>query len=395
MNITEMREKSLDVANKAHAFLAGIEGDLSGEQEAEFDRMMAESDSLRARAEKVERAEARQRELAEIVTPVVADKVVVEGRSQTDAEKREAAFASYLRGNITGVELRAQGVGTAAEGGYLVPRSMSDKLILAMKAYGPLLEGGPAEYIVTDKGNPIDFASLDDTANIGAQLAENTAASDGDLVFGQKTLGAYKYTSKVFKVSNELLTDSAINVVDIVNAAMAERLGRALNAAFTTGNGTTAPQGVVTGASPGVTAALTTAIALDEFTNLEHSVDPAYRANAGYMFHDNILLAQRKVKDTTGRPLWQPSYTVGAADTFNDRPYWINNDMASAIAANAKTVLFGDFSKFTVRRVKDIVLRRLDERYAEADQVGFVAFVRVDSCVLDTRAIKVLTQAAS
>ena len=86
----------------------------------------------------------------------------------------------------------------------------------------------------------------------------------------------------------------------------------------------------------------------------------------------------------------------GAPGLISDKPYWINQDMAQLGAGN-KTMLFGDFSKYAVRKVRDIVIRRLDERYAENLQVAFFAWTRMDGRLIDagTNPIKHLVQAAS
>jgi len=80
--------------------------------------------------------------------------------------------------------------------------------------------------------------------------------------------------------------------------------------------------------------------------------------------------------------LWTPGIAVGEPATINGYAYQINQAMPN-IAPSATTMIFGDFSKFIVRRVASMSVRRLVERYAEFDQVGFLAFERVDSRLMD------------
>ena len=77
------------------------------------------------------------------------------------------------------------------------------------------------------------------------------------------------------------------------------------------------------------------------------------------------------------------------------KPYVVNNDVA-AIAANAKGVLFGDFANYYIRDVRDIIILRLTERYADYLQVGFIAFSRHDGALIDAgqHPVKFLTQRA-
>ncbi len=51
----------------------------------------------------------------------------------------------------------------------------------------------------------------------------------------------------------------------------------------------------------------------------------------------------------------------------------------------------GDFNRFIIRRVTYMELKRLVERYAEFDQVAFLAFHRFDCVLEDVAAIKALT----
>jgi len=55
--------------------------------------------------------------------------------------------------------------------------------------------------------------------------------------------------------------------------------------------------------------------------------------------------------------------------------------------------LFGDFSKFVVRVAGGLQFLRLDERFADALVVGYIAYKRVDSNILQANAIKHLVQA--
>lgn len=286
---------------------------------------------------------------------------------------------------------------TAAAGGYTIPQGFVPNLERALKAFAIPLQ--LADVITTDTGNTLPWPTINDTGTSGALLAENAQVAVGDMTFAQTSFAAYKYTSKEVLLSYELITDSAFDLASEVGSMLGERLGRALAAAYTTGTGSSQPGGIVTGTTVGKTAASTTAIAADELIDLIHSVDPAYRVNpgVGFMAHDAVIAAIRKLKDDNNNYLWQPGYQMGQPDRLLGYPVYTNQNMASTIEAAAKTVVFGDFKKFKVRMVSGVRLVRMDERYADYDQVGFVAFVRTDSKVLNagTNPLKRLVQAAS
>ncbi|MHC4877583.1 MAG: phage major capsid protein [Planctomycetota bacterium] len=286
-------------------------------------------------------------------------------------------------------------VGTDAEGGYTIPEGFMAELERTLLAFGGVRR--VARVVRTSSGGALPWPTLDDTSNTGELLAEaTTIGASVDPTFGIKTLNDYKYSSKPILISAELLDDSAFNMAVVIAQLLGERVGRITNTHFTTGDNSGKPNGIVTASAAGVTAAAVDAIIADELMDLQHSIDPAYRANnIGWMFHDNLLLAIRKLKDTQGQYIWQPGLTAGAPDLLLTKPYTINQDMASSMTASAKTLLYGDFSAYIVRDVAQARFRRLDERYADTDQVGFVLFSRHDGELINDGKVKHLAQAAS
>lgn len=291
-------------------------------------------------------------------------------------------------------EIRGMNVGTPADGGYMVSSTVLSELEVNMLAFGAMRQ--VAETMVTQTGEQLAWPTADDTGNTGELLGEEASAgSEVDPTFAQITWGAYKFSSKPMKISKELLEDSTVNLLPYIGAMLGERIGRISNSYYTTGTGTSQPTGIVTAASLGVTANSATAIASDELLELVHSVDPAYRTGAGFMMHDNVLLAIRQLKDSQNQYLWQPGLKDGIPDRFLGYGLTINQSMASSIATTAKTILFGQLSKYKIRRVRDIRLYRLQELYRMNDQDGFIAFVREDGNLLDagTAPVKYLQQA--
>lgn len=308
----------------------------------------------------------------------------------------EANERAVLRGGQTTFENRAQQVATGAAGGYLVPEGFWNRISETLKAYGGV--EGVANVLNTDTGNTLPWPTSDSTANKGAILGEGTQITEQDETFGVRDLGAYMYTSKLIRVSYQLLQDSAIDVEGFLARKMAERLARIRNEHFTTGTGSAQPDGIVTGATAGVTKAAggTTSFTGDDIISLVHSVDPAYRSNGRFMFSDGVLQYIRKLKDSNGQYLWQPSVQVGEPSTLFGYGYTINQDMAAAPVANGTSVLFGDFNEgYVIRNVRGLQVVRLDERYADFLQVGWFAFLRCDGTKDNTGAYKALVQSAT
>lgn len=405
----ELRAKRAKLIEDARALISVDEA--SAENNAKFDAMMAEADGLKAQIDRIEIADAQFAANAEALR--AAGKAAgVSADEMGERQQLEAStFAAWVRRGPAALNAEqtevfnarfkaAQSTGTDTAGGYTVPQGFYDQIMSAEKAYGGMLD--VAFVFDTATGNVLPIPTDNDTTNSGAILGENSQATAQDVSFGSVSMNAWTYSSKLVLVSNQLLQDTAFNLDSFLADKLGTRIARATNAHFTTGNGASQPTGVVTAGAAGYTAGgsstsgSTTTISYADLVELEHSVDSAYRRNARWMMSDTALKVIKKLVDGMGRPLWMAGLQVKEPDTINGYAYSINQDMAVP-AASAKTVLFGDFSKYFIRRVAGVQLLRLTERYADYNQTGFLAFQRWDGQLVDagTHPVKYLTQAAS
>jgi HK97 family phage major capsid protein len=316
------------------------------------------------------------------VRPASDEQRTLAQRCGMDLGRNELSLRFASRAPRTRDEARALGVASGSAGNYTVPEGFQRTLEEALLTYGGMREN--ATILRTDSGSDLPFPTVNDTAQKGAILAENTAASEQDVAFGQLIFNAYKYSSKMIRVSVELLQDSAFNLEEYLGRALGERIGRITNEHFTKGTGSSQPNGIVTAATLGKTGAngQTTSVTYADLIDLQHAVDPAYRHNAVWMLHDSTVKALKKLVDAENRPLWSSGVALGEPDTILGSRYVINQDMP-VMAASAKSILYGDVSKYLIRDVSDIQLVRLNERYGEYHQVGFLAFSRHDGDLLD------------
>lgn len=284
--------------------------------------------------------------------------------------------------------------GVGSEGAYTVPSEVSSSLIDALKDFGGMRRA--ATIIQTAQGNPLSYPTSDGTAEVGELLAENAAAAAADPVFGTAALTAYKYSSKVIAVPIELLQDSAVDIQAFVSKRIVERVGRITNQHFTTGTGSGQPNGIVTGSGAGKvgTTGQTTTVIYDDLVDLVEAVDVAYElaGDCRFMFGQAMRKVIRKLKDTAGRPIWTPGYefgiSAGVPDLLLGKECVVNNDMPTP-AANAKSIVYGDLSKYIVRDVMALSLMRFDDSaYASKGQVGFLAFMRSGGNLVDVAAVK-------
>ena len=267
-----------------------------------------------------------------------------------------------------------------SEGGYTVPSTVASSILDALKAYGGMR--AVADVIRTARGESMNFPTSDGTSEEGEIVGENQSATDDDLDVGTKALPVYKYSSKVVAVPWDLLQDSSADIEGFIRGRLQTRLGRVTNRHFTVGTGVSQPNGIFTAASVGKIGAVsaTAAITYDDLIDLEHSVDPAYRGNGKWMFHDDMLKLIRKLKDLEGRPIFVPGYEQGnpggAPDRLLNRDIAINQH-ANVPAVAAKSIAFGDFSYYKIRDAMQVTFFRFtDSPYTKKGQVGFLAWMR-------------------
>jgi len=415
VNVKELMEKRAEAVKAARAIndVAAKEGrKFSAEEQARYDAADADVARLTEAIEREQRLARAETTLVEIPGSETPRKPAEQGAKVdgdaalrswmrakagidiSDAERanvRAAGFGlggEYLDLRIAGKaprtlrEARDLSATNAATGAATIAEGFVRQLEESLLYYGPMRQA--ASVIRTAEGNALPWPTVDDTANTGAILAENTSfGSSVDPTFGTITFGAYKYSSKPVLVPNELLQDSAFDLASYIASALGQRIGRIQNTHFTTGDNSSKPNGVVTASGQGNTAATSTAITMDELIVTQHALDIAYRQGAAWMLHDTVASYVRRLKDGNGQYLWQPSIVAGRPDMLLGSPVWINNDMASTISGTNKTLIYGDFSKYMIRDAGTVRLVRMNERYADTDQVGFVAFLRSDADLLD------------
>lgn len=399
MKNIELRGRRAQLIKDADAIVAAAQAEgrsMTTEEKSKFEAIEADARGLKQEIEIIERNAEMKKELAS-----------AQGEARAAAPKANAseAFGKYLRHGFAALTAEERSMiqkrGTATQvagtdnlGGYLVPQEFSNELDMASEFTGEVER--LAKKLNTAGGGLLDYPTLNDTATDANLISEAASVTVQDMTFGNKQLSAYNYSSLV-KVSQQLLQDSAFDLNSFLVEAMGERIARATNAAFTTGTGSSQPQGIITGSVAGKTAASATAITADEILDLIYSIDSSYRnkASFGLMAHDNVISAIRALGlgSSNDFPVFVPSMAQGEPDRIFGVPVYVNNDMESSIATGKKTLLAADFSKFVVRNAGGIQMLRLNERFADELEVGFVSWKRSDSAVLDSRAVKHLVQA--
>jgi HK97 family phage major capsid protein len=395
--ILELREKRAKAWDAAKAFLDGKRGGdglLSAEDAATYEKMEADVVALGKEVDRLERQAAIDAELAKATSEPITNKPTYEaaeektGRASGEYKK---SFWSAMRGKSAVTVQNALQIGTDSEGGYLVPDEFEATLITALEEENILRQ--LATVITTGGDRKIPVVATKGTAS---WVDEEGAIPESDDSFGQVSLGAFKLATMI-KVSEELLNDSAFNLESYLAQAFAGRIGSREEEGFLVGNGTGKPTGVFAatgGGQTGVTTASVTVITLDEVLDLFYSLKSPYRRSAAFIMNDSTVKAIRKLKDSTGQYLWQPSIKEATPDTILSRPLY-TSAYAPEIGAGNKAIAFGDFKYYWIADREGRVFKRLNELYAANGQVGFMATQRVDGKLTLPEAVKILQIKAS
>lgn len=406
--LVEARQRAWDQAKTIVDTAEAEKRDLTGEEQAEFDRISTEIDEKRQQIDvAVERREAERKTEESLRRLGVAGSGQPDDASRGGAADMDTAFRRLGAGEIRSIDISAADLGkamssralvkgTPAAGGALVPTSFYDRLVEHMVESSGLLQLGPTVINTTTGENLV--VPVTTGFGSGALVAENGTIGGTDPAFAQRTLGAYKYGQLVL-VSTELITDEAFNLADFIARVAGRNVGLALGTHLVTGTGTAQPTGVVTSASTGKTgsAGAAGAFTADDLIDLMFSVIAPYRASssAGWLVKDSTLGAIRKLKDGAGRYLFDAAATVGAPDTLLGKPIRTDPNVA-AVGVGAKSVVFGDWSAYFVRYAGGVRFERSDEFKFDTDQVAFRAIVRADGITADqTGALKVFVGGAA
>lgn len=323
------------------------------------------------------------------------------------ADTLDKAFTNYLRTGVPNADIaglrvtNAQGEGGSAAGGYLVPSGFRQKLVEVRKSFGGF--AAEADSFDTGDGAPVEYPTLDDTANTGDITAESAAITSGaDLAFGTVSLGAYKYTSAgagsnlPLRVSVELLQDSAFDVEGLISRKLGERIARKQAAHWITGTGVGQPLGILASSlTSDNDLDVADVVDYDDLMDTYDLLDAAYEPNAKWLMKKNTWSQIRGIVDTNGRPIVQDSTTgiAGApAKSLLGFPVVIDEGVPTlSSAAITYPIAFGDFREaYVIRRVSTLAVVVNPYSRAANGEVEFSAWERADGNIQNRGAYKIV-----
>lgn len=401
MTLQELQQKAAALAVEMRSLHSSVpDGQaMTGEQRSKWEEMRGSLEVVNDQIKREEELRSNDQSFVERNQNELPPEQRGAKGDPSQEEQRAAAFDGWMRRGISELtpderqvlqEMRAQAASQGDKGGFTVPTTLLNKVFERMKDYGGI--ASVSQLLITDGGSPIEWATSDGTEEIGELLGENAQGTEGDVTFGTGTLGAHKLSSKIIRVSNELLADSGIDMETFLAGRIASRTGRGESVYLVKGTGAGSPQqplGLEASTSVGKVTASAADFTWQEMNGLIHSIDPAYRAAPQFRlaFNDNTLQRIEEMVDGNNRPLWLPGIDAERPATILKQRYVIDQAIDS-LGAGKKFMFAGDFAQFIVRRVRYMALKRLVERYADFDQTGFLAFHRFGCVLQDAAALK-------
>ena len=296
-------------------------------------------------------------------------------------EERKA-FIEYAR---HGIESKALSVGDDAGGGYLAPADFVGELDKALIEFSPVRAA--ARVGQTSRGS-VQLPKRT-TAPVAYWTSETAARQETSPAYGMTEIPANEMGTYV-DLSNQLLEDSAIDLVGELAMDLAEAFGKLEGAAFLTGDGVGKPEGILV--ADGVTQVVTGSaqvVTPDSLRTVLYSLPGFYRRRASWMMNCTTLGNVAKLKDGNGQYLWTPGLRDGDSDTLLGRPVVEAPDMPDE-SAGALPVAIGDFSRYRIYDRIQLAILRCQFTIATTGQTRFHARRRVGGVLTLSEAFRLL-----
>jgi len=369
----ELRNRAWEEAKSLLDHAATEARDLSGEEQAQYDRIVADIDRydesiLRFRNDAEREARAAEER---IEVPTVSMSKI---ETNTDNDVLRSLLTGEMRRHTFETRGTAGDMSTTQDA-ELVPQGFYDQIQTILRYTGPAFQPGLYTILNTASGNDIKvprqtaFSSATATAE-GAQFAVNNPTGESFTLKAQKV-------GVLLRTSSEIIQDSGIDLVSYLARQAGEAVGYKVNDLLAVGTGTDQPKGIFDAAGSGVTGGTATgAFTADNLIDLIHSVDSAVAARPATALQMSraTLGAVRKLKDGDGRYLFEYG-AAGEPRILGERI--VENPFAPAVAASAKSVIYGDMSSYHVRQVGGIEVARSDDFAFDTDEVVWRVSMRV------------------
>jgi HK97 family phage major capsid protein len=383
----------------------------TGEEDRQWRELDAEVDALDARIKDTIAGEQRAKDLADSMENLGRARAAGGGRpgSAVAVLDHDTELRRFLTGETRSYELRlpmnaaerAQLMLSRAERRSIltdnvpIPETFIAQLYSYIVDTSSIRQASPRVFSGTS-GEPLTVPRS--TAEGSAVwVAEGAPLSESDPTLDAVTLNSHK-VGKIVEVSSEMLADEGFDLTGFIAESAGRNIGIATDKAYLDGTGVGQPLGLLRTATVAIVGTGTGGdvgypsdgpyAGADALISLFHSVLPGYRVNASWLMNDATVKETRKLKDLSGRYLWEPALTAGDPDRILGKPVYSDPNMPEFAASN-NSIAFGDFGGYWIRDVSPVRFERSDDYRFGTDMVSFRTLFRTDGKQGDTQAIAV------
>lgn len=313
-------------------------------------------------------------ELAGRDLAAVSDEV----RSAVEAAQGRA-FRSFLSRGYNALQpadFRALQMGQGTQGGYAVaPQTFVNDLIKFVDDE-VFIRTMATRFTITG-AHSLGYPSLEtDPADADWTTELATGNEDSSMALGKREFATNPLAKRI-KVSRTLMRQS--NIEQLVRERLGYKFAITQEKAFLTGTGANQPLGVFTASDQGISTSrdvsadnTTTAITADGLINAKFALKGQYWAKASWIFHRDAIKNVRKLKGSDNNYLWSPGLVAGDPDRILDCPYHMSEYVPNTFTTGLYVGIIGDFSQYYIADSLDMDIQRLEELYAESNQIGFI-----------------------
>lgn len=384
--IRELQDKKLKAVTDARAFLdSAVDGVMTDEQTTNYDKAFKESQDIEASIKAETALQAEERALAEAVASTPDPSV------KPDAPMSEmTAFGQILAYGINHASPEARQIVNALQkdsdtaGGFTVPPEQFVAQLIKAVDDQTFIRSKATKVPVTN-ADSIGVPSLDnDPADADWTSEIKTGSEDSTMDFGKRNLAPNPLAKRI-KVSNTLLRISALPVENIVIDRLAYKFGVTEEKAFLTGTGASQPLGLFTASADGISTGrdvstdnTTTAMTADGLREVKYTLKGNYWAEAEWLFHRDAVKQISKLKDGQGQYLWQPGLRAGDPDTLLGFGINMSEFAPNTFTTGLYVGMLGAYKHYWIADALNMGIQRLNELYAETNQVGFIGRMELD-----------------
>ena len=313
------------------------------------------------------------------------------------------------------IEIKDVSIGTTSAGGFAVPEeiaTMVDKILLKTS---PIIQ-----FVKNVRAGTSDYKELVSVNDAGYAWAAETTDRSGNTTTPtlRERVPTWGELYAHPRTTNWALQDMFFSVENWIIENVGEAHAVGLSAAIWNGNGSGKPTGM-TNTAPIATADgnevsperdnsafqyvpitassspfTTNGFGTDDVIDLVYALNPRLRGNARFSANTTTQGHLRKLKDTNGQYLWQPSLQAGQPDRLIGYELFTWEEMGDPTTLNALPLAFGDFSK-GYSLVTRAEMNILVDPYTDKGYTAFFVDRRFGGIVTNNSAIKFLKVAIS